>query len=477
MIGRHDWVLFATLAREEWRLHTRLFGGARFALFPVVIAALTSAGALALVETGTSSTGVIAGIHLFAFAFGLYSGTAGFVGSDMLENVFGEFTLVLASSTTLPVGRRRLLGHFLVKDALFYAVTIVLPLAIAIVPLEGLSQTSPLSVLVLWCSLSLVFAVGMTLTVVLIALNTRGVPGWSLGLAGGVVVVAGWLTGVVDDHWQAIVLAEGTLLEALGIFVLTVVVAGAALAVYDPAYAKPTKQATNRFGQLEARLETEDGLVTKTLLDLARSSGGVWKPFVSAAILLTLVAFLVTVVRGITGIEPAPGIFFGGVLGLTAFTTYNWLTQFDTVESYLAYPVSVEAVFRAKRTAFLLVGVPTMALPYLVAIVVFRATLLDAITGAIVLVGFALYYYGLTVFIAGFNPNEFLFDALRFLLFTLGVALPLVPTLVGGFVVVPPSLPLALVLSAAGICAGVVGLWLSSRAGPRWRIRYRRGEE
>jgi len=214
-------------------------------------------------------------------------------------------------------------------------------------------------------------------------------------------------------------------------------------------------------------------LVTKTLLDLARSSGGVWKPFVSASILLALVATLVGVVDSITGIAPAPGIFFGGVLGLSAFTTYNWLTQFDSLEDYLTYPVSIADVFRAKRIAFVLVGAPTVAVPYLAAVIWFDATLVDAAVGAVLLAGYALYYYGLTVYIAGFDPNEFLFDAVRFMTFTVGVAVALVPTLVAGFVVVPPSLELAAVLGIGGLVLRIVGVVLSSRAGPRWDARYR----
>ena len=185
-------------------------------------------------------------------------------------------------------------------------------------------------------------------------------------------------------------------------------------------------------------------------------------------------AALVGVVDSITGIAPAPGIFFGGVLGLSAFTTYNWLTQFDSLEAYLVYPVSVVDVFRAKRIAFVLVGTPTVAVPYLAAVVWFEAMPLDAVVGAILLAGYALYYYGLTVYIAGFDPNEFLFDAVRFATFTVGVGVALVPTLVAGFVVVPPSVELAAALGVGGVGMGIVGIVLSSRAGPRWERRYRR---
>ncbi|ADB63840.1 hypothetical protein Htur_5209 (plasmid) [Haloterrigena turkmenica DSM 5511] len=473
--------LLGVLFREEWRLHTQLFGGWRFALFPEVIAVLAVGATVALRETGTADGTILIGLHVLALGFGLYSGTAGFAGSDMLENVFGELSLLLSSSTTLPLSRRRLLGVFLLKDALFYAVAFVLPMALSNAVLADRLAGAPVAVGALWLSLSLVFAAGMALTVALIAVRTRGVPTWAI--TGATVVVAGaaWLTGTGGAVWNAFVPIEGEPASALGLAVGTGVVGAASLALYDPTYGRPSRTASDRFASLSDALPDEvvgadSALVSKTLLDLARSSGGVMKPFVSAAILLALVAALVGVVDSITGIAPAPGVFFGGVLGLTAFTTYNWLTQFDSLEAYLAYPVSIDDVFRAKRIAFVLVGAPTVAVPYLAAVLWFEATLVDAVVGAILLAGYALYYYGLTVYIAGFDPNEFLFDAVRFSLFTLGVAVALVPTLVAGFVVVPPTGAVAAALGVGGVGFGVVGLVLSSRAGPRWEQRSRDGD-
>ncbi|AEH37793.1 hypothetical protein [Halopiger xanaduensis] len=487
--GASTRAVFLALAREEWRLHARLFGGWRFGCFPLVVAALTAAGAFALVETGTAAGTVVTGLHVLAFGFGLYSGTAALAGSSMLENVFGRLSLVLSTAATLPLSRRRLLGLFLLKDTAFYGLVFVLPMAIAAVPLEVLTSASELTtgatlssaavaVLALWLSLSLVFAVGTVATVGLIAVRTRGVPTWAIGLGIGLVAIAAWQTGWVAaaSDRAALVPLNGSFTGAAGLAAAAVLSGVAALAIYDPTYGKPSRTAGDRFGTISDALPLEtDALVAKTLLELARSAGGVWKPFVSAGILFALVAALVGVVESITGIAPAPGIFFGGVLGLSAFTTYNWLTQFDSLETYLAYPIPIEDVFRAKRTAFVLVGAPTVAVPYLAAILWFDATLVDAVAGALVLAGYALYYYGLTVYLAGFDPNEFLFDAVRFSAFTAGVAVPLVPTLVAGFVDAPPSPMIAAALGAAGLAVGAVGHVLSSRAGPRWDERYRDG--
>jgi hypothetical protein len=320
---RAGWTVFLALAREEWRLHTRLFGGWRFVCFPLLIAALALGAAVALVETGTAAGTIVDGLHLLAFGFGLYCGTAGFAGSDMLENVFGRLSLVLSTATALPLSRRRVLALFLLKDGLFYGLVFLLPMALAVVPLVGLSAGVPAAVGTLWLSLSLAFGAGMVLTVATIAARTRGVPTWGIGLSVASVGAAVWATGAADGA-RTLLPAYGSWSAAFGLALATALVGVVSLVAYDPAYSRPSRTASDRFARVSDALPVgRDALVAKALLDLARSSGGVWKPFVSVGILFALVAALVGLVREITGIEPAPGIFFGGVLGLSAFTTYN----------------------------------------------------------------------------------------------------------------------------------------------------------
>jgi len=58
--------LFRWMVREEWRLHSHLFGGARFGAFPLVVAALTGVGTWLLPMTGTPMSTVAAGLGLDA---------------------------------------------------------------------------------------------------------------------------------------------------------------------------------------------------------------------------------------------------------------------------------------------------------------------------------------------------------------------------------------------------------------------------
>ena len=97
----------------------------------------------------------------------------------------------------------------------------------------------------------------------------------------------------------------------------------------------------------------------------------------------------------------------------------------------------------------------------------------EIVVGAVLLVGLQLYLFGLTVFLAGFRPNEFLFDTVLFAVFTVAVAVGLVPILIVGLVVAPIDVAAMAALVALAVILGGVGVGLYRRAVPRWSRRYR----
>ncbi|PSQ44198.1 hypothetical protein BRD17_04715 [Halobacteriales archaeon SW_7_68_16] len=423
--------LFVAMLREEWRLHARLFGGIRFALFPAFVA-LAGAGAvwaLSLPVVGTSPDAVAAGAFALVFAFGLQTGTVALAGRDAMANLLGDRTFLVYSARTLPLGVRHVLSVFFVKEVVYYAGLFLLPVALAFAPAVLVGPFAPLAVPVLWLALVATFALGLAATVFAIAATTRGRAGRALLL--GVAVVLG-LAGVVTDPVVVTpyaLFAAPSPVAAAGTVGLPLVLLAVGFALYDTEYERPARSSGPTFGTWRRRLRDDDGLVTKSLLDVARSSGGLWKVPFSAGLLFVVAVFLVDLAGRVTQVPPSVGVSFGSILGLTAFSSYNWLTQFDSPRSYLAHPVSVADVFRAKFRAFVLLGVPTALAFHVVAVVQFGAAPLPAVLGAALLVGLLLYFFGLTTFVAGFDPNDFLFDVVLFAGFT--VAVVVAPTSTG----------------------------------------------
>ncbi|MFB6135343.1 MAG: hypothetical protein ABEJ04_01130 [Halobacteriaceae archaeon] len=467
-----DRTVFVAMLREEWRLHARLFGGRRFAAFPAFVAVLGAGAVAGLVETGTDAGSVVAGLHVLVLGFGLYTGSIGLVGRDAMRTVLGDVTLLLFSGRTLPVAPKRLLGVFLVKDVVYYAALFLLPLTLAFAPVAALG--APVSLGLLFPALVATFVLGIAVTFVAIAAASRGRSGRVVLLAGAAAVGLAWVAGYDPLAVTPYALYRAPLSAgALGSLALTGALCLVGVAGYDPTATRAARTAPDRFGPWRERLGDGDGLLTKSLLDVARSSGGLWKVPFSAGVLFAVSAFLITTVQTVTGVRPSTGLAFGAVVSLTAFTTYNWLTQFDSVDAYRALPVGVSQLFGAKFRAFLVLGVPTAAGFVLLAGALYGGRAVEVGAGVALAVGLSLYLFGLTVYLTGFSPNEFLFDTVLFAGFTAAVSVALVPVLVVALVATPPSPPLlAGVVAVAGFGA-LVGVGLYRRAVPRWERRYR----
>lgn len=472
-------IAFVAMIREEWRLHAQLFGGWRFAAMPLLIAAITASGGWLLSLVGTPSETVLAGAHALVFVFGLHVGTIGLVGHDSLESLLGDVTLLLSSSRTLPLSPRRLLGIFLLKDVVYYAVLVLAP---AVLGLAAASAIEPEQAAVAFVTVTATMALGFAVVFAGIALRTRGRTG-TLALVGtGTVGVAAWWRfGVTPIAFTPYALlgtettsVGGSAVDAIRSLGPTVLLVAVGTRLYDPTHQSPTRTRPATFDAWRRRFGDESGLVTKTLFDVARSGGGLVKVPFSAGIILAVAIGTVEFAGVLTGRPPATGTTLGALLGLTAFTTYNWLTQFDDPGSYLIYPVSVGAVLAAKYRAFLVLGLPVGLGTYVLVAAWYRPPIVDAVAGAALVLGLQGYLFGVTVYLAGLQPEELLFDTVLFAGFTLAVAVALVPVLIAGLALAPLTDPsVGGVLVAAGVGLGGAGAVLASRARDRWTRRYR----
>ncbi len=471
--------IFGAMLREEWRLHRRLFASERFLSFPVLVAILVAGAVLALLETGTSVDRVHAGLHGLAFVFGLHTGSIALIGRDSARNLLGDLTLLIFSGRTLPLSPRQLIGVFVLKDVAYYAALFLLPMALGVASsLVVFGAMAPTAAIVtglgLWLALTGMFVLGLVATVAGIGMVNLGVPRAIVLVLVGATAGVLWVIefplvsltayGVFVDPTPARVLGALAIVGCLGAFgVLT----------FDPAPRRTQRNVRPSYRRWRRRLRTP--VATRSLLDIHRSSGGFAKVLFSALLLFGVTVVLVELAGEITGVSPAIGVAYGTILGMTGFTTYNWLTQFDDVAAYRSLPVDVPAVFRAKFDAFLLAG-PTVALATYGPGVLWRgARPLEALVGAVLLLGILAYIFGTTVRLTGLSPNEFLFDAGRFAAFGVAMAVPLVPILVVAFSLAPLDVPALGLLGLFGVVLGIVGLAQYRRAVTKWASHYRGG--
>lgn len=415
------------MAREEWRMHGTLFGDGRFAGFPLVLFSLSAIAAFSLAHLGLGLSAIGLGAIVIAAILGVQTGSTSFEGDDAIENLLGDVTLLMYSSRTLPISGRTALGAFLLKDLVYYAVLFILPIVLG--TFTGVwveAQLFPSEVLIMCLNC------GPIETYTTTGLTMLGVRTW--------------------------ILATGAF---LGGVLVALVVAGIPIkgrAVQRTRSDTRTQQ--DQFGWLATRFggTTTASLAAKTVLDVHRSSGGVWKLGLSSAGLMAGAYVVVELVAKHVPIAPSYGVLFGALVSVTAFPTYAWVTRIDDPGDYRLYPVSMDSLFHAKALAFAALELPVVVLYYAIVLLALTPSLLDVLVGGIVLAGMLGYVFGVTVYLTRFQPSEYLFDSLVFTKYALAVMVALLPVLmVGLFLSVTPTLGGA--LSAFAVVVGVIG-WL-----------------
>lgn len=468
--------LFDQLFREEWRLHARLFGGWRFAAFPAFLALLAAGTATFFALAGSATETLLAGLHVVVALVGLQVGSIGLVGRDALGDLLGDVTLLVYSARTLPVSERRLLAVFVAKDVLYYALLFIAPLVVGVTPLVVLGDLSVELLPRLLASAWLAFAFGVGVSLLFVGLATKS---RLLAALAGLAVVAG-----VAARPAAVVAATPFGLYAdpsagrlVGSLALPVVAATVGVSLFEFDRGGQTRTTRNQFRRLAGLFGARDeqGLLAKSLLDVARSSGSLWKVLLSQGLVFGVVAVLLGYLPDIlVGVRPSPGLTLGSVLALGAFTTYNWLCQYDDTAFFGTYPIDLAAVFEAKLRAFLLLAIPAGGFYLALGGIVFGPG--SILVGAAVYVPVSVYVFGVTAYVAGLRPTELLFDTPVFVLFSgamMAVLLPLV-VLAVAYPLAPGRISLGATLLAA--VAGLFGLVGYRRAGPKWSERARTGD-
>jgi len=456
-------VLFRRMLIEEYRMHTELFGRGRFIGFPLFTALIVAGGVWLLDATGTNLETIIAGVFALVFLFGLQVGTIGLVGRDAMRNLLGDVTLLVFSGRTLPISRRQLLATFLVKDLVYYIALFLTPIAVGFVPLAVTGQVTLGAVALLWVALSVTFAFGAGASLALAGIATRSsgaIIALGVAIAGTLFLAPDILIGLSPYGLYANPAIETAIPSLVGVVV--VLVAGPLL--FEPPTSGGVRRIeTRRFKTLSER---GDVFFARSLLEVSRSSGSVWKVVFSLGVLFAVAALVLDRVAVATAIEPSAGIAFGTLLGLGAFTTYNWVTQLDDRREYLRYPIAYSSVLIGKFWAFLILSLPT-GLGYLAFAGIWYPRP-ELLLGIVVFPLVSVYVFGVTAYLTGFSPNELLFDTVLFAFYGAALTVVAVPLLVAALAFGEfPLYSAGFAVSLSALVA-VVGVFLIRTSGPRW---------
>lgn len=453
------------MIKEEWRMHSRVFGSKSFALFPLVVLAVSAFLGLSAVFTGFSVPQVFLGVNTLLFFLGLNVGSIGFISRDGMKNLLGDTNLLIFSSRTLPISKKKIVSLFLVKDLIYYVLLFVTPITAGVLALNLSTPVGIREVVLLWVTGSGMFGLGVGTSFVGASLYNRG---WTHLLSGSVLAVAVMVymgSGLVrftplgfanspSLTGFAAGFAPAAVLLALGVF------------LFKPESNREARVFDERFSStLESLSFDRTGLVSKSFLDLSRSSGGLWKVGLSQGIIFAFFAYMMTQVPFLSNTS-SPGMVFAVIMGIASLSTYNWINRFDSLGEYEKLPIDARDLFEAKLSLYLLVSLP-IAWAFVTAGSVFFG-LEGFVTGIIALPMVSVYLAGVTSWIAGLNPNTMLFDSKKFAVFLVGIALGVVPMLVVSLLYsFAPDVVTAVYL-AGSLLLGVTGYWVFHRGVRRW---------
>jgi hypothetical protein len=440
--------LLRAMIKEEWRMHSVLFGGIMFALFPAIIALLAFSGSLFLpyfrIIIPASQLVLIA--HYVFVLLGVSIGSFGLLGKEVMNRRFGQASLIAYSSRTLPASEKRIFVNFFVKDVIYYFFLWIVPFILGFAfaaPLISISLYYPLMLLL---TLTLSFLIGLSAAfllstvyahsrrllveiVVIIFLALAGFNFFNLGLLPLLPSLSLFFTP--SYHYL--------------IFALILVIIPSAISILFLKIDYPEKK--RRFRNSLIKLieiipfRTYSNFISKDFLDLQRSEGGLGKIIFSFLFPLAIIwPMLLIFLRFI----PANFlVIFSIFLGAISSSIYNWLTEFDLFTSYSFLPVKISTLIKSKLRGYAIINSFSAAVLIAAAFLSGQTTYLLPSFFAFLVI--SLYSVSITIYLTGLHPNILLYNAKILMQYLVSIS-PVILAMVFASVINPVYLLASLIL-------------------------------
>ena len=426
--------LFTSMFREEWRLHSTLFGSLNFALFPVLIFGIAFMGAFLLpfIRSVMDLSVLVFLMHGNFALLGIMVGSFGLMGKEIMNRRFGQASLIAYSARSLPVSEKRLFLNFVVKDIVYYFILWVLPFCMGFIlaaPLMGMSLYYPLLTLL---TLTLSFLTGLCAVFLLSAGYSRSRTAFAVVCA--IVVLAAALfvfgfNGGATALFPPLAVFYSFSAESLAVSVgVILILFTLSMVFFTSEYQSSEKHYKNRHPLLSQRLAMlpEHDLVAKDFIDLYRSGIGIGQTLFSFLLPLGLIWLILSLMGGFLPPENLL-LIFAVVTGVISSTMYTWLTEFDAIASYMFLPLSVSSVIKAKIESFtLLQAVPVI---FLTGVALYSGT--TAYIPHALVVSLCISFFALSVLVrlCGLSPTTLIYNARIFLTYMLLIG-PLILALI-----------------------------------------------
>jgi hypothetical protein len=421
--------IFRSMIKEEWRMHSNIFGNNGFALFPFFILLFTFFVSLILPvfrEIFTDAQIALA-MHYFFLLVGFMVGAFGLMGREFMNRRFGQASLIAYSSRTLPVSQRVIFVNFLAKDVVYYFALYVLPfimgfaLAVEFVPAG--SFCLPGTILVLLVTLSLSFMIGLSLVFFLSTVYAHSGKLLTLGLLVSAIFMlfnSGNLDpGIFYSLPSLSFFLTHSRSQLLVSLILVIIPSILSLTFLKVEFPQAKKSFPNSFSRICGYLGSYRyaAFIAKDSLDLKRSEGGIGKVIFSFLLPAVLIWMLLSALEEVIPVL-SPLTLFSLILGLLSSSMYNWLTEYDIFASYTFFPLKVSDMIKSKLNGYLFLNLIPLILLTLLAFKKEPAALLPSL---LLFISISCYMVSILVYLTGLSPSINLYNGKTFAIYALSV--------------------------------------------------------
>ena len=407
--------LFISMLKEEWRVHSTMFGSLSFALFPIMIFGIAFMGSflIPLMKAALTAGNLTLIIHANYLMLGIMVGGFGLLGTEVMNRRFGQASLLAYSARSLPLSERFIFLNFVIKDTVYYFFLWVFPFGFGYLLASPFTGVALFSALLLLLTLTLAFLFGLCGVFFLSTIYTRSRTAlWLVLLA--LILIWGTLavfTGINPVLFFPPLLLSSTfswlnlIISCTALILLFTV----SIVLFTPASVGRAKIYPDSFAPLMRRFSflKNPSLVARDIIDLYRSGSLIGQTIFSFLLPLIVIWFFLSLLGPF---YPAHGLLFVIAIttGVIASTMYTWITMFDSFGSYACLPVGVSTLIAGKLTTFSFLQIIPAAFIVVVALLSGEGVVL--IPALVLGISVSFYCVGVMVWLCGLSPNVLVYD-------------------------------------------------------------------
>ena len=422
--------LFTNMVKEEWRVHSTMFGSLSFALFPVMIFGIAFMGSflIPLMRTTLPAGNLTLIVHANYLMLGIMVGGFGLLGNEVMNRRFGQASLLAYSARSLPLSEKFIFLNFVMKDTVYYFFLWVLPFGLGYILASPFTGVPLAGALLLLLTLTLSFLFGLCGVFFLSAVYARSRPVlWLILLA--LIVGVGSLAAMIGTNpvlfFPPLLLnstfAWANLLVSCAVLTLLF---GVAIVLFNPESVGSEKTYRDSFAPMVRCFSflPNPPLAAKDTLDLYRSGSLVGQTIFSFLLPLAVIWFFLSLLGPFF---PPHGLLFivAVTTGVIASTMYTWVTMFDTFGPYACLPVAVSTLIASKLTTFAVLQViPAF---FIAAVALLSGEAAYLVPAVVLGISVSFYAVGVMAWLCGLSPNVLVYDVkvLFVYLFLVGIVL------------------------------------------------------